>query len=443
MQSESSFVSKPHSAGPRHAAIRRRASTLRAASCAATGLVALALGVAACSSTSSHSTSPTTLPPPEGLPSFYSTPKTYSHTPGTLVKYERVPASGVDGTAYRVMYVSRSEQEKPELVTGLVYVPNTTPPAGGFPVVSWAHGTNGMAPQCAPSLDASNAVPSINALLNAGWEVTASDYQGEGTAGLLPYLVGNVAAQNTIDIVKAVGNLAVAHASADYVVWGHSEGGQTAMFTWDIGRSYGTGLQLKGVVAGAPPSQFAYIYSFLKTSRYRYYVLMAAVGMNEAYGSAAAPLNEVASPLAMKLLPILSKGCYNYVANHADRYTMAQLVPKDPFTVPAWHKIIMANDPENFATPTGVPLLLIQGTKDKQIPVISTQFLAQHLCKIGAGVQRWLYPGMSHTGVIAPSTPDMVQWIKDRFANQPVPDPYKPHGMAGVMAMDCQTGFPQ
>ena len=81
-------------------------------------------------------------------------------------------------------------------------------------------------------------------------------YQGEGTPGLLPYLVGVVAARNTIDIVRAAGHLAAAHTSKNYVVWGHSEGGQTAMFGLDIGNSYAPDLDLKGVVAGAPPSQF-------------------------------------------------------------------------------------------------------------------------------------------------------------------------------------------
>ena len=61
--------------------------------------------------------------------------------------------------------------------------------------------------------------------------VTASDYQGEGTPGLLPYIAGDSAARNTIDIVRAARNLPAAHASDNYVVWGHSEGGHTAMFT--------------------------------------------------------------------------------------------------------------------------------------------------------------------------------------------------------------------
>ena len=234
------------------------------------------------------------------------------------------------------MYVSESVYGKPTVVTGLVMVPDTPAPAGGYPVVTWGHGTNGMADQCTPSLQPDQAVPLQNQLLAKGWEVTASDYQGEGTPGLLPYLVGVLAARNTIDIVRAAGHLPAAHAGKDYVVWGHSEGGQTAMFALAIGDSYAPDLHLDGVVAGAPPSQFQYIYTFLRTSPYRYYLFMAGAGFNVAYGNAAAPLSQVLTAKGISLLPVLGKGCADYIAKETNGYALADIVKADPFTVPAW-----------------------------------------------------------------------------------------------------------
>jgi fermentation-respiration switch protein FrsA (DUF1100 family) len=306
-------------------------------------------------------------------------------------------------------------------------------------VVSWGHGTNGMADQCAPSLDPLTAVPMTNDLLDQGWEVTASDYQGEGTPGILPYIVGVSAARNTIDIVRAARNFPAAQASADYVVWGHSEGGQTAMFALHIGTSYAPELHLKGVVAGAPPSQFSLIYTFLKTSPYRYYLFMAAGGYESAYGPKAAPLSEVLTPLGRSLLPLLDKGCSDYVAKATNKYTLAQITKGDPFTIPAWQKLLKANDPGNFTTASSAPLLIIQGGSDEQIPVASTQLLAQHLCGVGQDLERWIYPGQSHAGVITPSFPDMVHWIKDRFAGAANPDRYMPTGLPGVNTTTCPS----
>ncbi len=239
------------------------------------------MGVVATACGSSATT--TALPAPKGLPGFYSVPQPLpSGPPGTLIKWQKVASDGLHGTVYRVMYTSESVLNKRVAVTGLVIVPDTPPPAGGYPVVSWGHGTNGMAETCAPSLDASQAVPETNGLLDQGWEVTASDYQGEGTPGLLPYIVGVSAARNTIDIVRAARHLTAAHASDDYVVWGHSEGGQTALFALHIGTTYAPDLHLKGVVAGAPPSQFGLIYQFLLTSPYRVYLFMVAAAYHAA-----------------------------------------------------------------------------------------------------------------------------------------------------------------
>jgi pimeloyl-ACP methyl ester carboxylesterase len=399
------------------------------------GLVAAACG----GSSTPQSTAATSIPAPKGLPSWYAVPLPLPKTPGTLMKEEKVAVTGIDGTVYRVMYSSESVLDKIVAVTGLVMVPRTAPPAGGYPVVSWGHGTNGMAEQCAPSLEPIEAVPMVNGLLGQGWEVTASDYQGEGTPGLLPYIVGVSAARNTIDIVRAARQLRAFHASDDYVVWGHSEGGQTAMFTLHIATSYAPDLHMKGVVAGAPPSQFGLIYDFLKTSPYRYYLFMVAGAYNAAYGNTAAPLSKVLTPLGVSLLPVLSKGCSDYVAKVIDKYTAAQFTQGDPFDVPQWKTLLMENDPENFTSASPVPLLIIQGGADEQIPVASTQLLAQHLCQEGQDLERWIYPGQSHAGVIGPSFNDMVHWIKDRFAGVADPDTYAPTGLPDVATTTCPS----
>jgi pimeloyl-ACP methyl ester carboxylesterase len=392
---------------------------------------------ASSSTTSTKNTTTSIVPAPKNLPAFYSFSEPIPPKPGTLVKSAAFAAPNVKGTVYRVLYTSTTVHNAPTPVTGLVFVPKTPAPAGGYPVVSWGHGTNGMADSCAPSLGPDGAVPLVNMLLDKGWVVTASDYQGEGTPGLLPYIAGDSAARNTIDIVRAARNLPAAHASANYVVWGHSEGGQTAMYALHNGPAYAPELHMKGVVAGAPPSQFFAIYSFLKTSPFRYYLLMAAGGLNAAYGDAAAPLDQVLSPAGVALIPELDKGCAGYLSDKFGNVDIATVTKTDPFTVPLWKKILEANDPGTFATKSSVPLLMIQGGNDEQIPVASTQILADHLCGLHQDLERWVYPGQSHAGVIGPSAGDMIHWITDRFAGGANPDPYAPNGLANIDVKVC------
>ena len=81
------------------------------------------------------------------------------------------------------------------------------------------------------------------------------------------------------------------------------------MFTDQIGPTYAPELHMKGVVAGAPPSQFKLIYDFLQTSPFRYYLIMAAGGLNTAYGDTAAPLDQILTPTGVALIPKLDTSC--------------------------------------------------------------------------------------------------------------------------------------
>jgi fermentation-respiration switch protein FrsA (DUF1100 family) len=384
---------------------------------------------------------------PRGLPSFYQVPKTWpSKAPGTYLKSESVPVVGINGETWRIMYVSQANKSKPVAVTGYVVVPSGTAPVGGWPVVAWSHGTNGMADPCAPSLAIGQSdIPDsiINEFLAQGWAFVASDYQGEGTPGLMPYIVGDSAAMDTINIVRAAEHLPGADTSSTWVDWGHSEGGQTAMFVDHIAPKYAPDLTLKGVVAGAPPSQFKYIDGFLKTSPYAFYLLMVAYGFNAYYGNSAAPLNKVLTEAGEKLIADVTtrvhtaSQCTSILAAAVAKYVKAKEFSKiqiaDPFTVSKWKRLLVENDPGAFTSKSSVPLLIIQGGADEQIPVPTTLLLYKHLCSLGQITQRWIYPGQSHAGVIAPSFADMLHWIADRFAGGPNPDPYVPVGEPGIV----------
>jgi pimeloyl-ACP methyl ester carboxylesterase len=374
------------------------------------------------------------IPAPPGLPSFYSVPQPLPSGPaGTLIKSEVVPDPNLVGaTLYRVMYTSIGLRRSPVAVTGMVAVPEGTPPSGGWPVVTWGHGTNGMADVCAPSLGGSSQIPGVNQLVAAGYAVTASDYQGEGTPGLMPYIVGRSAAADTVTIVSAARAIPAVSLSSRYVVWGHSEGGQTAMFSL-YGHRYAPQLSLRGVVAGAPPSQFAFLYRFLVTSPFDYYLLMVAGSYHSYYGGTRAPLSQIITPAAQALIPALDQGCSSYVKGVVDaavaatpHKSLSDLIPQDPFNAPKWASLLTANDPGSLTRKTRIPLLIIQGGNDEQIPVVSTQLLQSHLCGIGQPTKRWVYSGQSHAGVIAPSFADMLHWIGDRFTTKSAVDPYVP-----------------
>jgi len=367
-------------------------------------------------------------------------------TPGTLIESVPVAAAGVNGSAYLVEYWSESvPSNKAVKVTGLVVVPTGTPPAGGWPVVSWAHGTNGTNSSCSPSLSPSSDIPNVNSLLAQGWEVTATDYQGEGNAklkptkGILPYLVGESAARNTIDIVRAVQNSTTFHASSNYVVWGHSEGGQTAMFALKIAGTYAPTITLKGVEALAPPSQFdstsptSFIAQAEESSNWPF-LFLAVGGFNAAYGKTLAPLPAILTKTGKKDLKLLKKDCLVVAGltllgqGFSTVFTQSAGAPLPT----AWQTLASENDPANFSAASPAPLLIVSGTADTTVYPGTTAALAGDLCALTPpqDLERWTYAGLDHGGIVTSGATidDLVQWTVDRFAGDPSPGSYTPTG---------------
>ena len=403
-------------------------------------LLAAVLGLTAlgCSSGSSTSTpaAPTTFVKgsPE-LPDFYGVPDPLpAGTPGELIASEPVDAPGLKGTMSRVMYHSTSIDGEDIAVTGLILIPMGTAPSGGWPVITWAHGTTGIADVCAPSLAPAEFVAMANGLLAAGYLVVATDFEGLGTPGRHPYIVGESEAHGTIDIVRMAQTFPNANASKRYVVWGHSQGGHAAMFAGAIAASYAPELQLVADVAGAPPSQLLLVNAALQQSPFKHYIAMVAAAMNAAYGDQRADLTQVLTPEGIAFLDNMDSKCSGDLAKAAAGLDFAKLQKADPATVPTWNQLLKDNDPGTFTKPIPAPLLIIHGGNDEQIPVVSSALLFEQLCKIGQVEQRWVFAGQSHAGVITPSFSSMVTWIGDRFAGKPMPDAIVP---AGAVVQSC------
>ncbi len=160
--------------------------------------------------------------------------------------------------AVKLSYATRNQSGEPAEADGIVYYPHGDPPPGGWKVVSWAHGTSGIGPQCAPSGKGAawhdEFQPTIAAALARGYVVTAPDYIGlSGTPGA-EFLGGKSAAYNVIDLVRAARNndrqIGDRWASS-----GHSQGGHAALWASYLAPEYAPELRNVGTVALAPASQ--------------------------------------------------------------------------------------------------------------------------------------------------------------------------------------------
>ncbi|MGQ0833245.1 MAG: alpha/beta fold hydrolase [Microthrixaceae bacterium] len=388
-------------------------------------LLAIALTAAACSSdagSSGATTSTTTKAAPVEVSASddlyaLATPLAPGK-PGDVIAVQEVTGVDVAGTVLRVLYHSESLAGDDIAVSGLIVVPDTPAPEGGRPVLAWAHGTTGIADQCAPSKDPAGAGLGLaTPFLERGMAIVATDYEGLGTPGRHPYIAGESEGRGVLDIARAAQQLGDrVGASKRVVIWGHSQGGHAALFANQIAEEWAPDLEIVGTVAGAPPSQLSLIAAALKNSPYRFYLGMVAAGWAAAFPDAHP--EDVLTPLGVERLKVVDEGCSSALATAWNDAPYESLVKADPATVEPWKTLLVTNDP-GFVVGES-PILIIHGEQDEQIPTVSSKMLLDRMCGIGQVVERRTYPG-SHSGVIGPSLPDMLSWIDARLAGTPAP----------------------
>ena len=357
------------------------------------------------------------------LAGFYAPPLTLSPAPpGSLLRSEVMDTGGSlppGATAYRVVYDSTSLSGNLVAVSGVIVVPGGVPPRGGFPIVSWAHGTTGLAASCAPSLSGLSGIPSLTALVKARMIVVATDYPGLGVAGPDPYLVGQSEAQSVLDMARAARNLEGLAASNRVLVLGYSQGGQAALFAGQIAPSYAPELYLEGVVAVAPVASITELAPVVPGDRDdpdAGFAVMALRSWSDTYGNI--PLGSVLTDQAVRQAAVMTTSCSGAVDAAYDGTPTDQLFRAGWTTDPALRAADAANQPGQ--APTSAPVLVVQGTADNLIPYASTtRLVTDSLCDHQNDVVRYVtVPGAGHAGALNVGQPVILRWMAARVAGQ-------------------------
>jgi len=177
----------------------------------------------------------------------------------TLVSATPIARAPADAHAFAIRYRSTGYDGRPETLSGLLIEPAGAAPAGGRPVVAWAHGTTGIPEGCAPSGVSGRftQIPALAHMLQRGWVVVATDYAGLGSTGAHPYLLADATARAVLDSVAAARDHRQGSAGAGFALWGLSQGGHAALVSAERARSMTPGLMLVGTTAAAPPTDLA------------------------------------------------------------------------------------------------------------------------------------------------------------------------------------------
>ena len=339
--------------------------------------------------------------------------------PGQLIRHESLDAPP-GYAAWRILFHSRDVTGHDIAVSGFVVMANGPAPAGGRPVLAYAHGIRGLARLCAPSnvtrplAGLANFAP----LLKRGVVVVATDYPGLGAPGPHPYLVGVSEARSVLDAVRATQQLAAVKAGHRVIVFGDTQGGQAALFTGQIITSYAPELHLLGVAAESPPTDLVALEKHAAATPFAVESLLeAAAGYSAAYPSA--DLGAILTQRGRTDLGLLQSECDDRFGLATTGQAVSAVFSKDPLTTPPWSTGLAADSAGGTKTPA--PILITQGTADHVYPAGITASFVRRICTLGDTVEYRVYPQIGHAVTIA-SAPDVLAWITGRLEGRPAQD---------------------
>lgn len=401
-------------------------------------LALVALVAAGCSSgdddstqaASATTTSTTTRKAPAG-DAFYQPPSPLPPgKPGDVIWASSVTAP--EGTkAWRILYRSTTVKGDATAVSALLFAPADAPGTGASndptPILAYAHGTTGLADRCAPSKTyvdnpKSGEASGITKDLLTRYVVVATDYEGLGTPGVHPYVVGLSEGRDVLDSIRAAQRFSAdndlgASTQSTSVVWGHSQGGGAALLTAELAPTYAPDAHLAGAVAGAPAGELKLLGTALRTSPFFGYVFMAAAGFHAAYPD----LDEstIFTPEGIAAVEKAGDSCSSEIVSEYRGKDPNLYMKADPGTTEPFASILEENSPGVRATK--VPIFMYQGEADEQIPVVASKLVLDRYCKNGTTAYRKTYPGATHTSVIPLALPEIESYIADRLAGRPAP----------------------
>jgi len=368
-----------------------------------------------------------------GIPqatSFYENPPVPGAPPGTLIAVAPYSPTVPGAAAYRVMYNSTDVHGDTIPVSGVIYIPLAPAPPRGRNIVAWAHPTTGIAQGCAPSLDTGSlgglslaqSIPGLGAFISDGDIVTATDYPGLGAPGIHPYLIGEGEGRAIIDSVRAARTLPGADISGDYVVWGHSQGGQAVLFAGQIAARYAPELKLAGIAAAAPPTNMNI--ELTEPFRSNSGRLLAAYVYYTWAKTYDVPLTSIVYPQAVPAVQNTVTKCINTLGQAIDAIRAASALnpvfrSSNPNETPPWPTLLSENSPGEVAP--GAPLLIVQGSSDTTVEPHFTRSFAAAVCARHE-VLDYQEVDTGHLAIAIKSSDTVAGWIHDRFAGLKAPD---------------------
>lgn len=364
----------------------------------------------------------------QSLSPFYIWDSTLPSRPGVMLREEplqRQPEITDAGKMQRILYTSQDKRWNAGIVpvSGAVWFPKGEPPAGGWPVIAWAHGTLGVADSCAPSW--TNPTPRdahyINQWLKQGFVVVATDYQGLGGPGPHPYMNWEAEGRSVLDSVRAALETWPQQIANNLVISGQSQGSGASLGASLIAPEYAPELKLRatiatGVVATFPDGPVKPGHARPGHRDPARFTLLRLIGGSLPDGAPEA--DKWVTDKGAKMLALARTSCMKEVGKyeHHEKITGATAFIGGSRQVDA--ALLPVTDMPVKMFPA--PLFAATGLADHTLAPHHQYAAVAALCAGGNAVEWKTYPGITHNGTVNVAFDDELKFVRGVMEHSPL-----------------------
>jgi len=270
-----------------------------------------------------------------------------------------------------------------------------------------------VADECAPSKKAVGVeISAVASAVADGWLVALTDYEGLGTPGRHPYLVGVSEGRSVIDAALAARSLANASAGPKLAIAGYSQGGHGTLWAGEVAPAWAPEFDVVGTFAGAPATENDVILKTAARLPINGFAYMIVAGYQAAYPNADPA--KVLTEKGLTKLDAVDQGCDADVFK-ATTGPPSELFRTDGTDNPPWSTLMAENNPGNVKVDT--PVLIIHSDDDTTVPAGLSSILHTRMCSKGQVVERRVLEGAGdHDGAKVPVYVQGLAWLEARAA---------------------------
>jgi hypothetical protein len=346
---------------------------------------------------------------------FYDTPSPLpAGKPGELIRSESFDEYELpyEVSAVRFLYHSRAATGEDVAASGVILIPDGKPPAGGWPIIAWAHGFSGVARTCAPSLMRNLYYgPFLSMYASLGYAVVATDYAGLGTNFRNAFVDLR---SNAMDVIYSVAaaRAAVPQLGLKWIAIGEAQGGLAVVGVGEMQREIRDPNYLGGVAISGV-ADVKDIYESLAQGNSRGTLVFLAYGIKTVY-----PRFRVGDMITDKALPL-----YQEIESRCGLSESLSEISTGEMLKPNWENETSVKQFFRVNTlgqkPAYGPLLLIAAEGNSEVPVALTAKAITNMCKQGDRLEFYKY--LDSGSLLGDSVADQIAWIRARFAGRRAP----------------------